>query len=135
MAKIGFSQRKTVAYLYTWTVMLAGVAIALRFVPYSQHYNAVVRIPHYVRHLHHFRLIRFPITEHHYILGWSVLMGAILVGALIASVYLVYVLEILKFRGLRSVQIRRVAPEATDEEIDEDVARDVGTGEFEAVRK
>ncbi len=35
MARIGFSQRKTVAYLYGWTLMLAGVALALRFVPYS----------------------------------------------------------------------------------------------------
>jgi UDP-GlcNAc:undecaprenyl-phosphate/decaprenyl-phosphate GlcNAc-1-phosphate transferase len=33
MSRIGFSPRKTVAYLYGWTVMLAGVAIALRFVP------------------------------------------------------------------------------------------------------
>ena len=35
MARIGFSQRKTVAYLYAWTLMLAGVALALHFVPYS----------------------------------------------------------------------------------------------------
>ena len=35
MARIGFSQRKTVAYLYAWTLLLAGVAVALRFVPYS----------------------------------------------------------------------------------------------------
>ena len=34
MAAIGFSPRKTVAYLYGWTLMLAAVAIALRFVPY-----------------------------------------------------------------------------------------------------
>ena len=33
MARIGFSQRKTVAYLYGWTLLLAGVAVALRFVP------------------------------------------------------------------------------------------------------
>ena len=37
MARIGFSQRKTVAYLYAWTLMLAGVALALRFVPYKNH--------------------------------------------------------------------------------------------------
>ena len=37
MARIGFSQRKTVAYLYGWTLMLAGVAVALRFVPYHDH--------------------------------------------------------------------------------------------------
>jgi UDP-GlcNAc:undecaprenyl-phosphate/decaprenyl-phosphate GlcNAc-1-phosphate transferase len=116
MAAIGFSQRKTVAYLYTWTVMLAGVAIALRFVPYSEHYG-------------------FKLEHRHYVLGWSILMGAILIGALMASIYLVYVLEIIKFKGLRSIQIRRVSPETSDAEIEATVARDVETGEFEAVRK
>ena len=37
MARIGFSSRRTIAYLYTWTLMLAGLALALRFVPYSDH--------------------------------------------------------------------------------------------------
>ena len=37
MARMGYSQRRTVAYLYGWTLMLAGVAVALRFVPYSDH--------------------------------------------------------------------------------------------------
>ena len=35
MANIGFSQRRTLAYLYGWTLVMAGVALALRFVPYS----------------------------------------------------------------------------------------------------
>jgi UDP-GlcNAc:undecaprenyl-phosphate GlcNAc-1-phosphate transferase len=35
MARIGFSSRRTIAYLYAWTLMLAGLALALRFVPYS----------------------------------------------------------------------------------------------------
>ena len=35
MANIGFSQRRTLAYLYGWTLVLAGLALALRFVPYS----------------------------------------------------------------------------------------------------
>ena len=34
-ARIGFSQRRTVAYLYGWTATMAGLAVALRFVPYS----------------------------------------------------------------------------------------------------
>src|SRR3954464_10904816 len=34
-SRIGYSQRRTVAYLYAWTVLLGGSAIALRFVPYS----------------------------------------------------------------------------------------------------
>ena len=36
MANIGFSTRRTVLYLYAWTVSLAALALALRFVPYSQ---------------------------------------------------------------------------------------------------
>ena len=35
MANIGFSQRRTLAYLYGWALVLAGLALALRFVPYS----------------------------------------------------------------------------------------------------
>ena len=34
-ANIGFSQRRTVLYLYGWTIVLALLALALRFVPYS----------------------------------------------------------------------------------------------------
>jgi hypothetical protein len=62
-------------------------------------------------------------------------MAAILLLAAAASVYLVYVLEIFKFKGLRTIQLRRVDPETTDEQIDEAVDRDVGTGEFEVVGK
>src|SRR5829696_5524986 len=32
---IGFSQRRTVVYLYGWTLTMAALAVALRFVPYS----------------------------------------------------------------------------------------------------
>jgi UDP-GlcNAc:undecaprenyl-phosphate/decaprenyl-phosphate GlcNAc-1-phosphate transferase len=109
MANIGFSPRKTVAYLYAWTVMLAGVALALRFVPYSHHNG-------------------------HFELGWSVVMAVILLLALAASVYLVYVLEIFKFRGLKSIQLRRLDPETSEHEINEAVKRDVDTGEFETVK-
>jgi UDP-GlcNAc:undecaprenyl-phosphate/decaprenyl-phosphate GlcNAc-1-phosphate transferase len=108
MARIGFSQRKTVAYLYAWTLMLAGVALALRFVPYSDHHN-------------------------HYRLGWSLVMGVIVLIALAASIYLVYVLEILKFRRLRSREMKRSDPTTTEHQIDESVRRDLETGEFERV--
>ncbi|HUY59364.1 MAG TPA: MraY family glycosyltransferase [Solirubrobacteraceae bacterium] len=109
MARIGFSQRKTVAYLYTWTLMLAGVALALRFVPYSNG-NGTYR------------------------LGWSIVMGVILLLAAAASVYLVYVLEIFKFKNLRTIQLRAVDPETTEHEIVASVARDIETGEFDAVK-
>ena len=65
MARIGFSKRKTVAYLYAWSLMLAAVAVLLRVIPYSNH-------------------------ESTYRLGWSLVMGAILLVAVAASVYLVY---------------------------------------------
>jgi UDP-GlcNAc:undecaprenyl-phosphate/decaprenyl-phosphate GlcNAc-1-phosphate transferase len=108
MARIGFSQRKTVAYLYAWTLMLAGVAMALRFVPYSDHHN-------------------------HYRLGWSLVMGAIVLIALAASTYLVYVLEILKFKSRRAGEMKRSDPDTTEHQIDESVRRDLETGEFERV--
>jgi UDP-GlcNAc:undecaprenyl-phosphate/decaprenyl-phosphate GlcNAc-1-phosphate transferase len=108
MARIGFSQKKTVAYLYGWTVMLAAVAIAARFVPYSDHHG-------------------------HYRLGWSVLMGAILLIALAASIYLVYVLEILKFKRHRAREMRTLDPDTSEYEIEARVSRDIETGEFERV--
>ncbi len=87
MANIGFSQRRTVAYLYTWTLVMAALALALRFVPYSD-------------------------DRGHFDLVWTLVMGLLILLALAASVYLVYVLEILKLRG------GRINPE---------------TGEFEAI--
>jgi UDP-GlcNAc:undecaprenyl-phosphate GlcNAc-1-phosphate transferase len=57
--------------------------------------------------------------------------------AFAASVYLVYVLEILKFRRFREGQLRRVAAERgsrqpSEHEIEAEVAREVETGEFHA---
>ncbi len=115
MARIGFSNRRTIAYLYAWTLMLAGVALALGFIPYKTN-----------TYRHH-------IATGHYHLGWSVVMGAILLIAAVASVYLVYVLEIFKFKSLRTVQLRAVDPETTEHEIVASVERDIETGEFDAV--
>jgi UDP-GlcNAc:undecaprenyl-phosphate GlcNAc-1-phosphate transferase len=110
MARIGFSQRKTVAYLYAWTMLLAGVALALRFVPFSDHRG-------------------------HYRFGWSLVMAGIGLVALAASIYLVYVLEILKFRGLRARELRTLDPDTSEFEIDRRVEKDIETGEFEAMRQ
>ena len=41
--RIGFSQRRTVIYLYAWTIAVAAFAIALRFVPYSDEGGAAER--------------------------------------------------------------------------------------------
>jgi UDP-GlcNAc:undecaprenyl-phosphate GlcNAc-1-phosphate transferase len=108
MANIGFSQRRTVLYLYAWMLAMGGLAVALRFVPYSDDHG----------HLH---------------AGWAALMGALLVGVLAASVYLVYVLEIFKFKRLDAIRLRRARPEVTEEEIEADVSERIETGEWEKV--
>ncbi len=110
MDRIGFSTRRTVVYLYAWTLMLAGLALALRFVPYSDNGGR----------LH---------------AGWASVMALLGLIALIASVYLVYVLEILKFKRLDTIRLRRMKPDASEEEIDSDVVARLETGEFDAVRR
>jgi UDP-GlcNAc:undecaprenyl-phosphate GlcNAc-1-phosphate transferase len=110
MSRLGFSERKTVAYLYVWTVMLAGVAIALRFVPYHDH-----RPPY------------------HYHLGWVLVMAAICLAAAAASVYLVFVLEIFKFKLHRARELAERDPATSEREIEAQVEREIETGEFERV--
>jgi UDP-GlcNAc:undecaprenyl-phosphate GlcNAc-1-phosphate transferase len=95
MANIGFSQRRTLAYLYSWTLVLAGLALALRFVPYSDDHG-------------HFDAL------------WTAVMVACGVVAVASSVYLIYVLEILKLRR------GRLNPETGEfEAIELDDAKDV----------
>jgi UDP-GlcNAc:undecaprenyl-phosphate/decaprenyl-phosphate GlcNAc-1-phosphate transferase len=108
MARIGFSSRRTIAYLYAWTLMLAGFALALRFIPYSDHRG-------------------------HLYTGWTVVIIALGVLVIAASVYLVYVLEILKFRRLAAMRHRLLRPEASPAEIEANVVQDFETGEFQAV--
>jgi UDP-GlcNAc:undecaprenyl-phosphate GlcNAc-1-phosphate transferase len=123
MANIGFSQRRTLAYLYSWTLIFAGLALALRFVPYHRH-------------------------GHDHPVWWAVIIGCG-VFAIAASIYLVYVLEILKLRRIRLDQLRGLrkaagrptpAPEQVDAGVVEELetgsfpAVDPETGEFEAVR-
>jgi UDP-GlcNAc:undecaprenyl-phosphate GlcNAc-1-phosphate transferase len=108
MARIGFSSRRTIAYLYAWTLMLAGLALALRFIPYSDH-------------------------KGHLNTGWTLVVVALALVAAAASVYLVYVLEILKFRRLDAIRLRRLRPDASPAEIELSVARDLETGEIDAV--
>ena len=94
--------------MYGWTLMLAGVAVALRFIPYSDHRG-------------------------HYHVGWLAVMAVIGLIAIAASIYLVYVLEILKFKSFRALQIKRADPDTSEHEIDEQVRRDLETGEFERI--
>jgi UDP-GlcNAc:undecaprenyl-phosphate/decaprenyl-phosphate GlcNAc-1-phosphate transferase len=113
MANIGFSQRRTLAYLYGWTLILAALALALRFVPYSDDHG-------------------------HFDAAWTAVMFACGLFALAASIYLVYVLEILKLRRIRLRQligIRREAgrPVPAEAEVDRGVAEELQTGSFPAV--
>jgi UDP-GlcNAc:undecaprenyl-phosphate GlcNAc-1-phosphate transferase len=108
MARIGFSNRRTIAYLYAWTLMLAGLALALRFIPYSDH-------------------------KGHLNTGWTLVLLALGLLVAAASVYLVYVLEILKFRRLDAMRIRLTRPDASAAEIEDSVVEHLETGEFDAV--
>ena len=108
MARIGFSQRRTVAYLYAWTLLLAGLAVALRLVPYHRH--------------------------GHYSIVWIAVLAVFALVALAASVYLIYVLEIFKFKGIRATELRSVDPDTSEHEIEVQVSRDIETGDFERVR-
>jgi UDP-GlcNAc:undecaprenyl-phosphate GlcNAc-1-phosphate transferase len=80
----GFSQRRAVLYLYAWCVILAGSALATRFVPFREG------------------------GEWH--LWPTVLAAAIGAFAVVTSLYIVYVVEILKLRRVRAwVERRREA--------------------------
>jgi UDP-GlcNAc:undecaprenyl-phosphate/decaprenyl-phosphate GlcNAc-1-phosphate transferase len=128
MANIGFSQRRTLAYLYGWTTILALLALALRYVPYSDdrgHFDAL----------------------------WTVVMGLCLVIAIAASVYVVAVLEILKLRryrfrerfgrgtgadggnGATAPGGQPAGGRQTSRDVDEEVAEELETGSFPAVAK
>jgi UDP-GlcNAc:undecaprenyl-phosphate GlcNAc-1-phosphate transferase len=109
LARIGFSQRRTVLYLYAWTFLLAALAVALRYVPYSDHHG-------------------------HLSLGWSLAMGAFALLVLAASVYLVIVLEILKLKRLRTWQLRRADPATAEHELAARAEEEIQTGEFPAQR-
>lgn len=112
MANIGFSQRRTLAYLYGWALVMAGLALALRFVPYSD-------------------------DRGNFDAGWTAVMVACGLVAVAASVYVVEVLEILKLRRFRFTALERARrragrPPPEPAEVDEGVAHELETGEFAA---
>jgi len=106
--RIGFSQRRTVLYLYGWTITMDAIAVAVRFIPYTD-------------------------DRGHWNLGWSIVLAGCFAVAFAASVYLVLVLEILKLRRLRAWQLRHADPATTDAEVDAEVERELETGEFRAL--
>jgi UDP-GlcNAc:undecaprenyl-phosphate/decaprenyl-phosphate GlcNAc-1-phosphate transferase len=110
-SNIGFSQRRTVVYLYGWTITLAALALALRFVPYSDDHGNFDAV-------------------------WSLVIAGFALLALAASVYLVLVLEILKLKRFRQFQLKRAhqlrgEPPPEEAEVDAGVAHELETGEFE----
>jgi UDP-GlcNAc:undecaprenyl-phosphate GlcNAc-1-phosphate transferase len=107
MANIGFSQRRTLAYLYGWTLIMAGVALALRFVPYSDDRGNFDPL-------------------------WTAVMAAILLAAVAASFYVIYVLEILKLRRFRLRQVAATGAPPVADAVDREVERELETGEFRA---
>ncbi len=109
MANIGFSQRRTLAYLYGWALVMAGLALALRFVPYSDDHG-------------------------NFDPAWSAVIGVFLLAAVAASFYLVVTLEILKLRTTRLHQLFGTRGSAPEEAVvDEGVARELETGSFAAI--
>jgi UDP-GlcNAc:undecaprenyl-phosphate/decaprenyl-phosphate GlcNAc-1-phosphate transferase len=77
----GFSQPRAVLYLYAWCVVLGGAALATRFVPFREH------------------------GEWHL---WPTIVVALIGFVVLASsLYIVYILEILKVRPVRSWAERR----------------------------
>ncbi|MGZ4480828.1 MAG: MraY family glycosyltransferase, partial [Gaiellales bacterium] len=79
-ANIGFSQRRTALYLYAWCSSLSAFALAVRFVPSHRH-------------------------------GWDpvavVVLGVLGGIAVAASLYVIYILEILKLRHLQAIGLFR----------------------------
>jgi UDP-GlcNAc:undecaprenyl-phosphate GlcNAc-1-phosphate transferase len=105
--RIGFSQRRSAAYLHLWAAALAAWAILVRFVP--------------------------PRPGGEWELGPALVVGGTGLAVVIGSAWMVYTLEILKFRRLDALRLRRSRPAATDAEIRAEVEQDLETGEFQAV--
>jgi UDP-GlcNAc:undecaprenyl-phosphate/decaprenyl-phosphate GlcNAc-1-phosphate transferase len=113
MANIGFSPRRTLLYLYGWVLVMAGLALALRFIPYSDDHG-------------------------NFDPAWTAVMLGCGLAAVGASVFLIDVLEIVKLRRVRLRQLigaRRTVGKAppAEAEVDAGVARELETGSFAAV--
>jgi UDP-GlcNAc:undecaprenyl-phosphate GlcNAc-1-phosphate transferase len=98
MARIGYGVRRTLVFFYGWTLMLAGLALALRFIPYSYDDAA---------------------GHGHLRLGWAILVAALGLFVAAASVYLIYVLEILKFNRVFGARAKEPAAPAVVGEVAE----------------
>src|SRR5918998_1546838 len=99
--RIGYSQRRTAAYLHLWALMMAGYALLARFVP--------------------------PRPRGDWDLERSLLLTGVGLLVIGASVWMVYSLEILKARHLQAIGLKRFggaeAAEALEPEPEEAVER------------
>jgi UDP-GlcNAc:undecaprenyl-phosphate GlcNAc-1-phosphate transferase len=98
--RIGFSQRRTAAYLHLWAALLAGYALFARFYP--------------------------PRPGGHWDLQRALVLAAVGMVVVAASVWMIYTLEILKLRHLQA--LRRGRPEEPREEREEAVERVLTAG-------
>ncbi|MBA3365450.1 MAG: undecaprenyl/decaprenyl-phosphate alpha-N-acetylglucosaminyl 1-phosphate transferase [Actinobacteria bacterium] len=87
--RIGFSQRRTAAYLHLWALLLAAFALLVRFVP--------------------------PRPLGDWDLGNTLIVAASGLVVLLASVWMVYTLEILKARHLQALRLRGRAAEPVED--------------------
>ncbi len=90
--RIGFSQRRTAAYLHLWALMMAGYALLARFVP--------------------------PRPRGDWDLQNSLLLTAAGLFVIGASVWMVYSLEILKSRHLHAVGLRRFGQDVAADQLE-----------------
>jgi len=93
--RIGFSQRRTAAYLHVWAALVASFAILLRFVP--------------------------PRPLGKWDLGNALIDAAFGLLVVAASIWMIYTLEILKSRHLQAIRLRPREPEPDREEAVEEV--------------
>jgi UDP-GlcNAc:undecaprenyl-phosphate GlcNAc-1-phosphate transferase len=98
--RIGFSQRRTAAYLHLWAALLAGYALFARFYP--------------------------PRPGGHWDLQRALVLAAVGMVVVAASVWMIYTLEILKLRHLQA--LRRGRPEEPQEQREEAVERVLTAG-------
>jgi|SoiMethySBSTD1v2_1073268.scaffolds.fasta_scaffold292352_2 UDP-GlcNAc:undecaprenyl-phosphate/decaprenyl-phosphate GlcNAc-1-phosphate transferase len=90
--RIGFSQRRTAAYLHLWALAMAGYALLARFVP--------------------------PRPRGDWDLGNSLLLTGVGLLVIGGSVWMVYSLEILKTRHFEAVGLRRSGQEELADELE-----------------
>jgi UDP-GlcNAc:undecaprenyl-phosphate GlcNAc-1-phosphate transferase len=97
--RIGFSQRRTVAYLHLWAMLVAAYAILVRFLPPR---------PHAI-----------------WDLGNTLIVSAAGLVVIAASVWMVYRLEILKARHLQALGLGRFAREPEEDSEQEGAVEEV----------